>query len=83
MNYLKGEIKRLETAHKYYLKMKEAKKEEDKAYFLNGLNLILTQGETVDNFYDVLREYNIALERKQEVTRKLYEEIKIVKKLKI
>ena len=41
--------------------MKEAKKEEDKAYFLNGLNLILTQGETVDNFYDVLREYNIAL----------------------
>lgn len=83
MNYLKGEIKRLETANKYYLKMKGAKKEEDKAYFLNGLNLILAQGETVDNFYDVLKEYNIALEKKQEVTRKLYEEIKIVKKLKI
>lgn len=83
MDYLKSEIKRLETAHKYFLKMQNAKKESEREYFLSGLNLILAQGETIDNFYDVLREYNIALENKKEVERKLYEEIKIVKKLKV
>ena len=83
MDYLKSEIKRLETAHKYFLKMQNAKKESEREYFLSGLNLILAQGETIDNFYNVLREYNIALDNKKEVEKKLYEEIKIVKKLKI
>lgn len=83
MDYLKSEIKRLETAHKYFLKMKNAKKESEKEYFLSGLKLILAQGETVDNFYDVLKEYNIALDNKKDVEKKLYEEIKIVKRLKI
>lgn len=83
MDYLKSEIKRLETAHKYFLKMQNAKKESEKEYFLNGLNLILSTGETIDNFHDILNEYKIALSNKEETEKKLYEEIKIVKRLKV
>lgn len=83
MKYLKSEIKRLETANKYFLKMEQAKKEKDKEYFFEGLKLMLSPGENVDNFRTVLKEYQTALENKENDTTKLYEEIKIIKKLKV
>jgi len=83
MKYLKSEIKRLETANKYLLKMEKAKKDSDKDYFFEGFRLMLSMGENIDNFHDVLNEYNVALKAKEEETSKLYDEIKIIKKLKI
>ena len=83
MQYLKSEIKRLETADKYFTKAQNAVKDKDKEYFEEGLKLILTNGETVENFHDILDEYHTALDAKEEAVRKLYEEIKIIKKLKI
>ena len=83
MKYLKSEIKRLETANKYLIKMEKAIKDKDKEYFFEGFKLMLSNGENIDNFQDVLNEYHIALKAKEEETSKLYDEIKIIKKLKI
>lgn len=81
--YLKAEIKRLETANSYYDKMNNSKKEKDKDYFLEGIKLLLIEGETIDNFADVLEDYKTALSNKEEQIDKLNNEIKIIKKLKV
>lgn len=83
VKYLKAEIKRLETINKYFIKMQNSKKEGDKEYFLEGIKLMLSQGETVENFQKILEEYYTALKTKEESINKLYNEIKIVKKLKV
>lgn len=83
IKYLKSEIKRLETINKYYFKMQNAKKDNDKNYFLEGIKLMLSQNETVDNFQIILQEYKNALLNKEDSVDKLYNEIKIIKRLKI
>lgn len=83
MDYLKSEIKRLEAVEKYFIKMQNAKKEKDKNYFLEGIKFMLSQGETVENFHNVLNEYINAYKAKEEVVAKLNKEIKIIKKLKV
>lgn len=83
IKYLKSEIKRLETINKYYFKMQNAKKDKDKNYFLEGIKLMLSQNETVDNFQIILQEYKNALLNKEDSVDKLYNEIKIIKRLKI
>ena len=44
---------------------------------------MLSHGETIENFKEVLNEYIVALKNKQENIDKLYKEIKIIKKLKV
>ena len=83
IDYLKSEIKRLETIDKYFIKMENAKKEKDKEYFLGGINLMLSLGETLDNYKQILKEYNDALIQKEDSVNKLYKEIKIIKKLRV
>ena len=83
IDYLKAEIKRLETIDKYFIKMQNAKKEKDKEYFLGGINLMLSMGETVDNYKQILKEYNDALKQKEDNVDKLYKEIKIIKRLRV
>lgn len=83
IKYLKSEIKRLETINKYYIKMENSKKDKDKEYFLQGIKLMLAQGETLDNFKEVSDEYKVALQLKSENISRLYDEIKIIKKLKV
>lgn len=83
IKYLKTEIKRLETINKYYIKMQNSKKDKDKEYFLEGIKLMLVKGETLDNFKSILEEFNETLKFKSEDIKKLYDEIKIIKKLKI
>lgn len=83
ITYLKSEIKRLETINKYYEKMKLTMKDNDREYFLEGIHLMLSQGENIENFQNVLLEYRDALVAKQETIDKLNKEIKIIKKLKV
>lgn len=83
ITYLKSEIKRLETINKYYEKMKSTMKDNDREYFLEGIHLMLSQGENIENFQNVLLEYRNALIAKQETIDKLNKEIKIIKKLKV
>ncbi len=83
IKYLKNEIKRLETANSYYEKMQKSTKDKDKQYFLGGIKMLLSEEETVDNFLTVLEDYKKSLSMKQDTEKKLYDEIKIIKKLKI
>ena len=81
--YLNGEVKRLETIDGYYHKMENAKKEKDKEYFLEGMKLLFQDGETVENFQQVLKEYKQAIQSKENQIEKLHDEIKIIKKLRV
>ena len=63
--------------------MQNSKKEKDKEYFLQGIKLMFSQGETLDNFKEVLAEYNDALISKEDSIKKLHSEIKIIKRLKV
>ena len=83
VEYLKTEIKRLDTIDGYYQRMENSKADKDKEYYLEGIKMLLAPGETIDNFYQIRREYVTTLEIKEDMIKKLYEEIKIIKKLKV
>ena len=83
IDYLNGEVKRLKIIEGYYSKMINSKRDKDKNYFLEGINLLLTDGETVENFQDIFEDYKTALNNKLEQIDKLENEIKIIKKLKV
>lgn len=83
VDYLKEQIKRLKEIDNYNAKREKAKKEKDKNYYSEGMKMLFTQGETFENYKDVLEEYNVALVTRQEVIDKLYNEIKIIKKLRV
>lgn len=81
--YLEENIKRLKEIDKYAIKMKQAKKEKDKTYYESGVKLLLVQGETLDNYLDVLHEYEQAHNVRSDILNKLDSEIKKIKKMKV
>lgn len=83
INHLKEQVKRLQTIQKYDEKMQKCKKEKDINYYKEGMKLLFTQGENFDNYKQVLSEYEQAVINKEEQKTKLYEEIKIIKKLRV
>ena len=83
VKYLKEEIQRLKLAKKFLNKMRKSKTEKRKNYFKEGVEYLLKKGETLDNVEQVLEEYKEALNVKEDDIRKLYLEIKIIKKLKV
>lgn len=82
INYLKGQIKRLNKVQKLEEKMYNAKKQNDKDYFMDYINILLEQGETYENYKQVLSEYEHALSLKKDLIQKLEKEIDIIKNLK-
>lgn len=83
VNYLKEQIKRLELVDQYRKKMDKSNKEKTQKYYLEGMKLLLQSGETVENYETVLNEYRNALDVRQTRIKALYNEIKIIKKLKL
>ena len=63
--------------------MASSKKASMKDYYKAGMQLLLQQGENLNNYTQVLAEYENALVIRQDRIDKLYDEIKIIKKLKI
>lgn len=82
-DYLKEQIKRLELMNKYREKMETSDKDKTKEYYLEGIKILLQDGETVETFSTILQEYRHALEVREQRIRDLYNEIKIIKKLKV
>jgi len=82
VDYLKSQIKRLETINHYHEKMLQAKKEKDIEYYKEGMKILFASGENFDNFAQVLEDYNNAYVIRQKVIEQLYDEIKIIKKLR-
>lgn len=83
VDYIKSQIKRLQTIEKYEKKRDTAKKPSTKDYYTAGMKLLLEQGETLENYKQVLSEYENALVIRKDRIDKLYKEIKIIKKLKV
>ena len=85
IEYLKGEIKRLETIKSYEEKAEKANKQKTKDYYIEGMKLLLktNDGETMENYKQVLSEYNKTLNIRNDRVDKLYKEISIIKKLRV
>lgn len=83
INYLKEQVKRLEQIEKYDLKSQKAKKDKDKEYYREGMRMLFQTGESFENYQQVLTEYREAIATRENVKAKLYNEIDIIKKLKI
>lgn len=83
INHLKEQVKRLKTIQKYDEKMKKCKKEKDIDYYKEGMRLLFARGEDFDNYIQVLTEYEEAIVNREELKERLYEEIRIIKKLKV
>lgn len=82
-DYIKDQIKRLEQAKKYKHKMDSANKQEKKDYYMEGIKMLLQSGESLDNIDQVQQEFKDAIKIRDDRIAKLYEEIKIIKKLRV
>ena len=80
---LKSEIERLEQISKYKIAMDKAKKEKDKNYYFEGIKQLLKNEETIENYTTLYEEYKEAYNKRKAIIENLYNEIKIIKKLKI
>ena len=83
LDYLKENIKRLKQIKKYYDKMTSSHSQKQKNYYLEGMKMLFTEGETEENFQNILSEYKEALSSRSQVIDKLNAELKEIKKLKI
>ena len=83
VEYLKQQVKRLELINNYQKKADSTNKEKTKAYYHEGMRLLFQEGENFENCKQVLMEYKDALKSREELIKKLYAEIKIIKKLRI
>lgn len=80
---LKSEIDRLHEVEKYDIKREKATNEKKKNYFLEGMKLYLKGEETVDNYKQLLEEYKQAYSTRKAQVDNLYNEMKIIKKLRV
>lgn len=80
---LKIELDRFKQIEKYKEKMDKAQKEKDKNYYLHGITLLLKKDETLENYQEMYNEYKEAYKTRKEMINKLYDEIKIIKKLRV
>ena len=63
--------------------MESTDKQKKKDYYAEGINLLLQSGENIDNYTTILEEYKAALVVREKRVDDLYNEIKIIKKLKV
>lgn len=85
-NYLKdlnSDLKRLKEILGYKRKYNQAKTDKNKAYYLSGMEMLMRQGETVDNIDSVYSDYINTTEKLLAEIKTLNEECKIIKKLKV
>lgn len=80
---LKRELSRLKQIEKYKEKMNSAKKEKERNYYLEGIKVLLKSDETLENYDSVYKEYEDAYIMRKSMIDKLYDEIKIIKKLRV
>ncbi len=86
MDYIKelhSEVKRLEEIEKYDKKRLSSKSESKQKYYLEGMRYLLVGQETIENYSEILNSYRNIVISKDEHIKKLFEEIKTIKKLKV
>lgn len=80
---LKNELSRFEEIKKYEDKMNAASTDKEKQYYLEGIKLLLKKSETLENYNEMHKEYLDAYTMRKSMIDKLYDEIKIIKKLRV
>ena len=83
IKYLEENIDRLEKIERWDKRRQEEKSDKRKKYFQEGMEMLFKPGETLDNYKDVLKEYKDAIIVREDVKKKLYNEIRIIKKLRV
>ena len=83
VDYLEKNLKRFKQIEKYYDKMLKAKTESKKNYYLEYMKLYFQENETIDNFRTLYQDYKSAYQTRKEKIDTLYNEAKIIKKLKV
>lgn len=83
LDYLKSNIKRLELVDSYNLKMQKTSNQNKRDYYKEGMQMLFQAGENFQNYHQVLQEYRDALIVRETRINDLYNEIKIIKKLKV
>lgn len=81
--YLDTQIKRLEKINEYNIKRETAKKEKKKEYFAACMQMMFEKGEDFRNYKYILEEYRTAYLKRKESIDNLFDEIKIIKKLRV
>ena len=82
-HYIQNQIDRLEQISKYNLKREKARSAKKKSYFEEGMKMLFEGGEDFRNYKYVLEEYRVAHLKKKEQIDKLFNEIKIIKQIRI
>ena len=83
VDYLADNLKRFEKIEKLYNKYIKAKKEDKKNYYLEYMKIYFIENENVENFHNVWDDYKSAYELRKTKIDNLYNEAKIIKKLKV
>ncbi len=83
VDYLAENLKRFERIEKLYNKYINAKNDDKKNYYLEYMKLYFTENENVDNFHKIWDDYKSAYELRKTKIDNLYNEAKIIKKLKV
>ncbi len=83
LSHLLNESERLKLIDDFHAKMITSKTEKKRDYYLNGMKELFAKGENEENYKEVLEDYLTAIDNKKFTISKLYDEIKIIKKLKL
>ena len=81
--YLDTQIKRLEKISEYNIKRETAKKDKKKEYYTACMQALFEKGEDFRNYKYILEEYRTAYLKRKEIIDNLFDEIKIIKKLRV
>lgn len=83
VSHLNNEAERLKLIDNFHDKMIIAKTEKKRQYYLNGMKALFQNGENEENYKKVLEDYTKIINDKKYMISKLYDEIKIIKQLKV
>lgn len=81
--YLSSQIKRLEKINELVTKSQKTKSESKKEYIRASARYLFENGETFENYKNILEEYHSAYAKRKEKIDELFNEIKIIKKLRV
>lgn len=83
VKYLEKELNRFKKIQNYINKMNESKKQSDIAYYNEYIKMLLKPNESVEDLQRLSQEFIDAYNLRKDVLKKLNNEIKIIKKLKV
>ena len=83
IKYLEEQLERLDKIERWDARRIKAKDEKKKKYYEDGMNMLFKPGESIDNYKQVIEEYKEAIKIREDIKKKLYNEIRIIKKLRV